>query len=136
MKLVVLFIMLSCSQLFAQDIEQYLESFEKSVLENNTNAILELIDKDYKSEQLSFLNGREAQFINELFCGSNEKAGFRCVAFDDIKDLEKKLVESTDGGYNIVYIVKTDEFSIECDWFIRRSNDEQGSTLGLVGAVG
>jgi hypothetical protein len=122
-----------------KDMQLFLTDFENAVRSHNQMMVLNFMDPDYIKEQLNnFLQGRTEQFLNEFFCGmKTDDSGFGCPEFENILSFEFESIEQTDESmYRIVYIVKTKDTEIRCDWGLMLIPSGVVYRYGLVGAVG
>lgn len=122
----------------SNDLDNFLLDFEKAVINHDSKMLLKLMDDDYVVEQHDgLLNGNTTQFLNEFFCGNLISGnGFKCLTFEEIKDIKRIKLVKHDQEYSVEYEVFSDQFSIKASWMvtIRELNGEL--IYGLYGAVG
>lgn len=123
----------------SQEIEEkqiaFANKFIEAVSEHNTKKVIKMMDKEYRKEQISFLNGNKEQFVNELFSGEDmsDPSIYVNVKLDEITKIEIAEVTELKGNkYNYVFRVRTAEFDLFSSLILKK----RGRKYGFVGAVG
>ena len=126
---------------------EFLEEFEKAALAHDSEKLIELLDQEYRQNQLDgFHQGDTESFLNELFCGKDVKArGFECLKYNTIKQLNLVKVERITRqdiplivvGYTVSYRVTDGTYDVVCDWTVTvKGSRFQQTVYGIYGAVG
>ena len=117
----------------------FLNQFDTVVAAHDWNAVVELMDKNYKTEQLdNMLQGDTLQFIEEFFCGlTKETNEFLCAPPEEILRLERgEIIVDPDIIQAQYMVVLKDGRVIETNWFIKYQKKGIKYTFGIIGAVG
>ena len=129
---------ISTGPTLSNDMNKFLQSFEKIVISGKYKGLQAFIDTDYKVEQLGNLSGNMDQFINELFCGDVENSNtFKCLEIQNIKAIRlREMISIADDLYQATYLVSTNDYSIIVNFDIRKANNNPNSGYGFIGAYG
>lgn len=135
---VLLFLLLSFSsnaQEISEKQQKYIRDFTSAVSNHNSKKVIKLLDKTYRKEQLTFLEGNKKQFINELFSGYEiDSDNYVNVAFTEILSFTVVEVIKLKGGegYTYIFNIKYGNVDIYCSLLLK----QKGNKYGFVGAVG
>lgn len=123
----------------SKELNQFLLDFESAAENHKKTALLSLMDKVYKKEQHDeMLEGRTNQFFNEFFAGQQTNgAAFKVLNFEAITSLDFVRINKTDEDtFEVLYIVKTSEYQIKCNWQIKLRIIKGKNVFGMLGASG
>ena len=146
MKLLVIFFFISLNSFsFGQvrtieDAKKFSETFVKSVLIHDEEAILQHIDKSYKKQQLGkFLKGNKHQFLCELFSGFEEKSEeWKNIDYKTITEMTVTSIgnEKSTDNWEVHFQIKTSQFTINSHILLITQKRGRKTKLGFVGAFG
>ena len=123
---------------FGQEISEnqisFVNKFMKAVESHNMNVALKMTDKQYRKEQLKFLEGRREQFINELFGGvdlmTNKYVNTR---FTDILKIEvAEIIHQENDYFEYIFRIRDGEHDITKSLLLKTIKNK----FGFIGAVG
>lgn len=143
--LCIVFILASCateksSSTKAQDgtIEQFVSSFEKATLSHDSREIMLFMENGYVKEQHDqFLEGRTEQFLNEFFCGTNQRSNkFECTGYKKIDVIERVSIVKKENWYDYTFKIKVGNEWILVVQTIAGKPSKYSKIYGLVGASG
>lgn len=109
-----------------------IESFKDATLNHSLNGVMKTLDKSYRKEQLTFLENRKEQLINELYSGTDLNEQYHNCRLADVLHIE--LIEWFEEGdnYTIIFNVRCHEQNFIASYLLMK----KGSKFGIVGAVG
>lgn len=124
----------SYGQDFSDKQIKFANSFVDAVGEHNSKAILKHLEKNYRKEQLKFLNGQTNQFINELFGGNDLTTDdYVNIKYKDITRIEiAEVIPLKEGGYTYIFRIRDGKHDVLCSLHLAKN----GKKYGFVGAVG
>ncbi len=98
----------SYSQEISEKQQAHVANFITAVTNHDQQAIIKLMDKKYRKEQLAFLKGNKEQFVNELFGGSdvNNNDVYVQMKLTEITKIEVAEVIELKGGEGFTYIFR------------------------------
>lgn len=119
----------------AQEIDDaqvaFVNRFKEAVMDHNYKKVFKFLDKDYRKEQLKFLEGNKEQLVNELFSGqSGEK--YVTLKVTEILKIEIAEIEKIAEGYVYIFRVRDTNSDILSDLLLVK----KGKKFGFVGASG
>ncbi len=123
---------------FSQEIEQnqiaFVNKFIASIESHNLDATLKCTDKDYRKEQLKFLEGRKEQFIDELFGGVDMLTDkYVNTRFVNILKVEVAEIIPQEGGYfEYVFRIRDGEHDLIKSLLLKKSKNK----YGFIGSMG
>ncbi len=119
-------------------IDSFLTKFEKAVLQNDTQALMEMMDADYRKEQHDeMLGGRTDLFLDELFCGNRiDESEFKCFKLKEIVSIQRKKVEETELGHTVKYTLANSYMEITTELLVLKKFVDGRSVFGIEGARG
>ena len=135
-KAFLLFVLLVTVQLVSAQSEAqhtFIHSFLENVTQHQDQAIINQMEKSYRKEQLKFLGGNTAQFLNELLSGTDINSGeWTNIQFDDILRIEvAEVVEQADGNFEYIFRIRTESADLLCSLLLH-----VGKRFGFEGARG
>ncbi|MFK7787393.1 MAG: hypothetical protein AB8B56_19875 [Crocinitomicaceae bacterium] len=131
------FVSLSIS-LYAQEIDQkridFVNKFYLAVINHKQSKVIKLMDKDYRKEQLDFLNGNKEQFVDELFSGvDQESSKFINSELKNIEAMEiQDVKEAGKDKWEYTFLVEAGPYKMEISLLLKKNKKK----YGFVGASG
>jgi hypothetical protein len=122
----------------AQEIDQkridFVNKFYLAVIHHKQKKVIKMMDKDYRKEQLAFLEGNKEQFVDELFSGvDQESQKFVNSELKNVDAMEIQDVKETGAGaWEYTFLVVAGPYKMEIVLLLKKS----GRKYGFVGAVG
>lgn len=121
-------------------LKQFLETFTTAVASHNPDAVMNLMDADYKKEQHdAFLKGNTQQFLDEFFCGYDPADGetYECMKFNEVVKLELSNVIPDIELYIVMFHVTDSDSTVEVTWMVSAKPDANGVVqFGMIGTYG
>ncbi|MEJ6583658.1 MAG: hypothetical protein QNL61_00685 [Crocinitomicaceae bacterium] len=123
---------------FTQEISKeqiaFVNQFIAYIESNDQNATLKFTDKDYRKEQLKFLEVRKEQFINELFGGvdmmTNEYVN---TLYANILKVEvAEIVQQGDGLFEYIFRIRDGEHDLLKSLLLKKTKNK----FGFIGSMG
>lgn len=118
-----------------KEIVKFSRHIEKVVVFHEAEHFIKHFDPAYTKEQLEGnLKGNSEQFLNEIFCGKNEAAEFKCLKFDQIKTMDLvEIIDMKEDRYTLKYKLSDEEGqSVTAEIFIKKNE----TSFYLYSAVG
>lgn len=123
-----------------EDLQQFLETFTSAVVSHNRDAVMNLLDVDYKKEQHdAFLKGNTQQFLDKFFCGYDPTDGetYECMKFKEVSKLELSNVIPDIELYIVMFYVTDSDSTVEVTWIVSAKPDANGVIqYGMIGTYG
>jgi len=111
---------------------EFVNRFKAAVLEHKTQKVFKFLDKEYRKEQLKFLNGNKEQLVNELF-GGMDSDKYKTIKIAEILKIEvAEVVQNEDGSYDYIFRVRDANSDILASLLLVK----KGKKYGFVGASG
>ncbi len=112
---------------------KFVNDFIAAVESHDRKAVIKMMDKGYRKEQIAFLEGNKVQFVDELFGGADQLTNaFINIKFDDIQKIEVAEVQDRSGGdFEYVFRIRDGQHDI-----LRSLLLVTGKKFGFVGAMG
>lgn len=139
MKFLTILFLICCNLSFAQLLDEegqsFIHSFEQAVRAHDSKAVMKHLDKKYRKEQVKFLKGNTAQFLNELFSGENEAGSYMTPNFDSINSIvlvDAKELEGEIPTYEVGFEVDIPDYTLYSTLILVRKKNK----YFLIGAVG
>jgi len=123
---------------FGQEISKeqiaFVNKFIAAVEAHDQDAVLSMTDKNYRKEQLKFLEGRKEQFINELFGGVDiMNEDYINTKFLDILKIEvAEIVPKENGNSEYVFLIRAGHHELLKSLLLKKSKNK----FGFIGAMG
>ena len=123
---------------FSQEISakqiSFVNQFMSAVETHNMNAVLKMTDKTYRKEQLKFLEGRNEQFINELFGGVDLFTDkYVNTRFAEILKIEvSEIVPQEDGYFEYIFRIRDSEHDLMKSLLLKKTKNK----FGFIGSMG
>lgn len=110
-----------------------IEIFKSTTIEHSQNGVFNTLDKSYRKEQMTFLENRKEQFINELYSGTDVQDQWHNCRLSDVLQIELiEWFEEEGGNYTIIFNIRCHEKSFIASYLLKK----RGKKYGIVGAVG
>lgn len=123
---------------FAQEISkkqiEFVNGFIAAVESHNMNAVIKMTDKEYRKEQLKFLEGRKEQFINELFGGVDLMTDkYVNTRFADILKIEvAEIIPQENGYFEYIFRIRDGEHDLTKSLLLKTTKNK----FGFIGSMG
>lgn len=123
---------------YGQDISDkqitFANGFINAVVNHNSKSIVKHLEKNYRKEQLKFLEGRTEQFINELFSGNDMISDeYVNIKYQEITKIEiSEIILLKEGGYTYIFRIRDGKHDVLCSLHLAK-NDKK---YGFIGSVG
>lgn len=126
------------NQSFAQEVSDaqiaFVNQFIASIESHDQKATLKFTDKNYRKEQLKFLEGRKEQFINELFGGvdmmTNEYINTRYANILKVEVAE--IIPQGDGFFEYIFRIRDGEHDLLKSLLLKKTKNK----FGFIGSMG
>ena len=114
--------------------QKHVNKFMDAVKDNSEKKIYRLLDKNYRKEQLDFLEGRKSQLVNELFGGGDQfTQEYININLTDISRIEiAEVIKNKDGTYKYIFRIRNEKNDILKSLILLK----KGRKYGFVGSVG
>lgn len=124
----------SIGQEISENQISFVNKFIDAVESHDMNVVLKMTDKQYRKEQLKFLEGRKEQFINELFGGYDlMNDNFVNTRFANILKIEvAEIIPQENGYFEYIFRIRDGEHDITCSLLLKNVKNK----FGFIGAVG
>jgi len=122
----------------SKEMISFLNEFEQASANHDSGKLIELLDSEYRKVQLFELHdGNIDRFLNELFCGSFiSEAGFKCLKYNSIKEINFVRAENIKEGYTVYYKVSDGNYEVICSLVVTVKTSNKKTTFGIYGALG
>lgn len=112
---------------------KFANTFIEKVTAHDQKGVIKMMEKVYRTAQLTFLDGNTEQFLNELFGGTDILSEeYVTIKFEDILRIEvAEVVDLGDGSYDYIFRVRDGKRDILSNLKLVGKKK-----LGFVGAVG
>ncbi len=117
-----------------KDHTKIVQTFLTGVNEHSNAKVLKSMDKNYRKEQIKFLNGNKEQFINELFGGEDLNTHkYMNQVFEKIQKFELySIIKDKQGNYKYIFRSQDGQSDILITLFLSK----EGKKYGFEGARG
>lgn len=122
----------------AQEIDmariQFVNEFCAAVLSHDEAKVIQRTDKDYRKEQIKFLDGNKTQFVNELLSGldidSDDYINAKLTEIESIEIVEAR--EYGQGEWEYVFHLKVGAHIIQRSLLLKKDRNK----FGFIGSQG
>ncbi len=138
--LAILFLLIGMNVSAQSEISQkqidFANKFIQAVGDHDQKKVIKMLDKEYRKEQLAFLNGNKKQLVDELFGGEDMKdpSVYANIKLENVLKIEIAEVIPLKGNnkYNYIFRVRDGQFDILTTLILKK----KGKKFGFVGAFG
>lgn len=119
----------------AQEIDQkrvnFVNKFSQAVMNHKQGKVIKMMDKDYRKDQLEFLEGNKEQFVDELFSGiDQESEKFVNSELKNIDAMEIKAVKEAGAGeWEYTILVDAGRYRVEIVLFLKKTKKNMDSLV-------
>lgn len=138
LQLLIIALFVTFSSSFGQEISKkqhkHIAKFISAVQNHSEKKVFKLLDKEYRKAQLTFLEGRKTQLIDDLFSGSEiDSEKFVNGELKNILKIETaEVIANKDGSYKYIFRIRDGS----SDFLIVLSLTKNKKKYGFVGAMG